>query len=163
MFLIAITSLLCVTHGYTDFYFPEAVEKSHSINIADEHLLPHQIHRLDRQIDFTFPEDEDNGSNLPPSQESSDTQNFNNNRPHPGLFRPQDNDINVEQSNNNRFTSPSTPVNVPGMGTTRSSCEDRCLTTPQYNPVCGDDDMTYFSLSRLNCARKCGKGNSLFI
>lgn len=51
----------------------------------------------------------------------------------------------------------SSTVAIPGMGTPRTPCEDRCLSTPEYNPVCGDDDMTYFSMHRLNCARKCGK------
>ncbi|RZB77483.1 uncharacterized protein BDFB_005645, partial [Asbolus verrucosus] len=52
---------------------------------------------------------------------------------------------------------PTSTVAIPGMGTTRTPCEDRCQTTPEYNPVCGDDDMTYFSRHRLLCAQKCGK------
>jgi hypothetical protein len=53
--------------------------------------------------------------------------------------------------------TPTSTVAIPGMGTARSACEDRCLSTPQYNPVCGDDDVTYFSMDRLLCAQKCGK------
>ncbi|KAJ3666066.1 hypothetical protein Zmor_001521 [Zophobas morio] len=59
-----------------------------------------------------------------------------------------------------RPTTPRVPIStvaIPGMGTPRTPCEDRCLSTPEYNPVCGDDDMTYFSRHRLICAQKCGK------
>lgn len=68
-----------------------------------------------------------------------------------------------ENPNRNKFrqTQPTTPrtttVAVPGMETPRTPCEDRCLTTPEYNPVCGDDRLTYFSRQRLQCAIKCGK------
>lgn len=50
-----------------------------------------------------------------------------------------------------------TTVAIPGMGTTRSPCEDACLTTPEYNPVCGNNGITYFSMARLNCAIRCGR------
>lgn len=60
------------------------------------------------------------------------------------------------QTSSTRRT-PTSTVAVPGMGTTRSPCEDACLTTPEYNPVCGDDGLTYFSRARLRCAQKCGK------
>lgn len=60
-----------------------------------------------------------------------------------------------------RTTPPTTPavtaVNIPGMGTTRSACEDRCLTTSQYNPVCGDNNVTYMNIERFNCAVRCGR------
>ncbi|XP_050308809.1 uncharacterized protein LOC126745129 [Anthonomus grandis grandis] len=46
----------------------------------------------------------------------------------------------------------------PGEGTTPASiCESRCPTTSQYNPVCGDNNVTYSNISRLNCAVRCGK------
>ncbi|EEZ98527.1 uncharacterized protein LOC100142616 [Tribolium castaneum] len=57
--------------------------------------------------------------------------------------------------------TPSSTIAIPGMGTPRTPCEDRCLSTPEYNPVCGDDNMTYFSMHRLNCARRCGKRVSM--
>ncbi|XP_044258802.1 uncharacterized protein LOC123007518 [Tribolium madens] len=57
--------------------------------------------------------------------------------------------------------TPSSTIAIPGMGTPRTPCEDRCLSTPEYNPVCGDDNMTYFSMHRLNCARRCGKKVSM--
>lgn len=45
---------------------------------------------------------------------------------------------------------------IPGMETTRSSCEDRCFITTQYNPVCGDNNLTYQNEARLRCAQRCG-------
>ncbi|XP_066251423.1 uncharacterized protein [Euwallacea similis] len=50
-----------------------------------------------------------------------------------------------------------TTVAVPGMGTTRSACEDLCLTTPQYDPVCGDNNVTYMNMARYRCAIRCGQ------
>lgn len=50
----------------------------------------------------------------------------------------------------------STTVAIPGMGTTQTSCETRCLTTPQYDPVCGDNNITYNNLARYQCAIRCG-------
>lgn len=74
-----------------------------------------------------------------------DEQNFNNN--------------NNNNNPNQFFNEPqTTPIPVPGMGTTRSACEDTCLLTPQYNPVCGTDSVSYFSRERLFCAQRCGKG-----
>lgn len=64
---------------------------------------------------------------------------------------------NGENSSRKPITSQATTVAVPGMETPRTPCEDRCLTTPEYNPVCGSDRLTYFSRQRLQCAIKCGK------
>lgn len=60
------------------------------------------------------------------------------------------------------FVSSTTP-SVPGMATRRTPCEEACLVTPQYNPVCGDDNVSYFNEGRLNCARKCGKRECVFL
>lgn len=46
-------------------------------------------------------------------------------------------------------------VAVPGMGTTRTACEDNCLSTQEYNPVCGTNGVTYHNHARLNCASRC--------
>lgn len=35
-------------------------------------------------------------------------------------------------------------------------CFMNCPVTPQYNPVCGTDSVTYSNEGRLNCARNCG-------
>lgn len=80
------------------------------------------------------------------------------------LIFDQNDGVGQQNSNPGRefFTSttqrtPTSTVAIPGMGTTRSACEDACLTTPEYNPVCGNDGITYFSKARLRCAQKCGK------
>lgn len=51
--------------------------------------------------------------------------------------------------------TPPTPASFPN--TPRSRCEDDCFITPEYNPICGTDNMTYFSMGRLECAQRCGK------
>lgn len=33
-----------------------------------------------------------------------------------------------------------------------------CPAPPQFNPVCGNDGVTYGNLQKLNCARSCGRG-----
>lgn len=48
-------------------------------------------------------------------------------------------------------------VAVPGMGTTPTACERTCRTTPEYNPVCGDDNVTYRNINRFKCTQQCGK------
>lgn len=35
-------------------------------------------------------------------------------------------------------------------------CIQNCLTTTEYNPVCGSDGVQYNNIGRLNCARNCG-------
>ncbi|XP_060525284.1 uncharacterized protein LOC132701422 [Cylas formicarius] len=51
--------------------------------------------------------------------------------------------------------SGTTDIPQPGMGTTRSPCEDQCITTNEYNPVCADNDVTYFNMGRFRCALRC--------
>ncbi|CAH2084902.1 unnamed protein product [Euphydryas editha] len=36
------------------------------------------------------------------------------------------------------------------------SCLLLCPTTPEYNPVCGTDNITYYNYGKLVCARICG-------
>lgn len=55
-------------------------------------------------------------------------------------------------------TSPSTTtVAIPGMETTRSSCEDRCRVTPQFDPICGSNGVTYANIEWFRCAQRCGR------
>ncbi|KAL1489275.1 hypothetical protein ABEB36_014205 [Hypothenemus hampei] len=56
-----------------------------------------------------------------------------------------------------QFPMRRTTVPVPGMGTTRTACENRCLTTTQYDPVCGDNNVTYMNMARYRCAINCGQ------
>ncbi|KAK9710354.1 Kazal-type serine protease inhibitor domain [Popillia japonica] len=34
-------------------------------------------------------------------------------------------------------------------------CIRNCKTTPQYNPICGSDNVTYDNEGKLNCAIDC--------
>ncbi|XP_059049966.1 uncharacterized protein LOC131844976 isoform X2 [Achroia grisella] len=42
------------------------------------------------------------------------------------------------------------------------ACIRSCPVTPEYNPVCGTDSVTYQNPGRLECAKNCGKVVSLF-
>ncbi|XP_046737621.1 uncharacterized protein LOC124406295 [Diprion similis] len=53
-------------------------------------------------------------------------------------------------------TTPSTVATTPGMP---ANCP--CVTTPQYNPVCGDNRVTYTNEEMLKCAQNCGLGVQL--
>ncbi|KAF3429747.1 hypothetical protein E2986_04974 [Frieseomelitta varia] len=74
------------------------------------------------------------------------------------------------------------PANRPGGSTTRidsatvttiatttaapndsqyNQCVTRCPATPEYNPVCGSDNVEYDNPGRLNCASACGRDVTL--
>ncbi|KAK9874681.1 hypothetical protein WA026_005501 [Henosepilachna vigintioctopunctata] len=61
-----------------------------------------------------------------------------------------------DNSNPQSSVSSSTPA-VPGMQTRMPPCEEACQTTPEYNPLCGSDNVTYNNMGRFNCAVSCGK------
>lgn len=48
------------------------------------------------------------------------------------------------------------PAAQPGLPTGYYQCMNGCLSTSEYNPVCGSNDMTYPNIQRLNCANRCG-------
>lgn len=37
------------------------------------------------------------------------------------------------------------------------TCARNCLTTNEYNPVCGTDQVAYPNIRRLGCANLCGR------
>lgn len=49
----------------------------------------------------------------------------------------------------------------PTWATPPSQCVRNCQITPQYNPVCGTDGITYTNMARLKCEVRCGKSESL--
>ncbi|CAH2004585.1 unnamed protein product [Acanthoscelides obtectus] len=59
-----------------------------------------------------------------------------------------------------RTTTPrprTTTVPIPGSATRRSTCEDQCRATMEYNPVCGTNLVTYTNMQWYKCALRCGK------
>uniref|UniRef100_A0A1B6MC04 Kazal-like domain-containing protein n=1 Tax=Graphocephala atropunctata TaxID=36148 RepID=A0A1B6MC04_9HEMI len=47
----------------------------------------------------------------------------------------------------------------PTWATPPSSCVRNCPNTPEYNPVCGSDRVTYRNPGRLRCEQRCGKAS----
>ncbi|XP_074033306.1 uncharacterized protein [Leptinotarsa decemlineata] len=48
-------------------------------------------------------------------------------------------------------------VAIPGMATTRTPCEDACQATNQFDPVCGNNGVTYTNFQWYKCAVRCGR------
>ncbi|KRT81157.1 hypothetical protein AMK59_5386 [Oryctes borbonicus] len=69
----------------------------------------------------------------------------------------EDRNVIVQRPRPTRQPQSTSTVEVPGMGTTRSPCEEACLVTPEYNPICGSDGRTYTNEGRFSCALRCGK------
>ncbi|KOX79725.1 hypothetical protein WN51_11335 [Melipona quadrifasciata] len=67
-----------------------------------------------------------------------------------------------------RFDSVATTTSTTSTTTTATmndsqydQCVTRCPTTPEYNPVCGSDNVEYDNPGRLSCASACGKDVTL--
>ncbi|KAK2579545.1 hypothetical protein KPH14_010844 [Odynerus spinipes] len=54
------------------------------------------------------------------------------------------------------MTRPTPAPTTPG-SEAYERCVASCLSTPEYNPVCGTDNVSYDNPGRLNCATTCGK------
>lgn len=42
-------------------------------------------------------------------------------------------------------------------------CIDNCISTPEFNPVCGTNDETYGNIGKLFCAKTCGVGQFIML
>ncbi|XP_011066520.1 PREDICTED: putative uncharacterized protein DDB_G0286751 [Acromyrmex echinatior] len=76
---------------------------------------------------------------------------------------------NVDDSiifDNNDEANSSTPSNTPSSTTQRTINNNNnntntinnncpCVTTAEYNPVCGTNNVTYWNIGRFNCAKNC--------
>ncbi|XP_046589332.1 uncharacterized protein LOC124300842 [Neodiprion virginianus] len=51
-------------------------------------------------------------------------------------------------------SAPATVATLPTASGLPANCP--CVTTPQYNPVCGDNRITYTNPETLKCAQDCG-------
>nr|XP_034179318.1 uncharacterized protein LOC117603880 isoform X1 [Osmia lignaria] len=62
-------------------------------------------------------------------------------------------------------TTPRTPTTTvtasPLVDALFDACVARCPATPEYNPVCGSDNVDYDNPGRLSCAATCGKDITL--
>jgi hypothetical protein len=60
-----------------------------------------------------------------------------------------------------KISQMTTPRSQPTNPTTSASyrrCLNNCLTTNEYNPVCGTNEQSYDNQNKLNCAISCGAG-----
>lgn len=85
-----------------------------------------------------------------------------------GSFRPQrpqlgDTDVTTNQVRTERPLGTTTASGPQPWATPPSLCVRNCPTTPEYNPVCGSDRVTYNNPGHLHCEQQCGKGKTDFI
>ncbi|XP_066595930.1 uncharacterized protein [Prorops nasuta] len=62
------------------------------------------------------------------------------------------------------LTTLPTPSTIPSNLTDQTmfnQCFNNCPSTPEYNPVCGTDNVQYNNPGRLNCAIQCGQNVQL--
>ncbi|KAJ0183190.1 hypothetical protein K1T71_001166 [Dendrolimus kikuchii] len=57
-----------------------------------------------------------------------------------------------QATNNEPTTSPPAATTPAGF----NICYGSCNRTPEYNPVCGSNNVTYDNIGRFSCAQACG-------
>ncbi|XP_015433174.1 PREDICTED: uncharacterized protein LOC107189205 isoform X2 [Dufourea novaeangliae] len=65
-------------------------------------------------------------------------------------------------SGNERFTTvtestSTSTTTTPAPSRERDACMSRCQVTPEYNPVCGSNNVAYNNPGLLSCAAICGE------
>jgi len=97
-----------------------------------------------------------NNGNNPgwPQQPQQPGNNNNNNRPQPGNNGNGNNGQQPGTQGNNQQNQQ--PPATPGVLSAEvQRCVDRCQTTPEYNPVCGSDNILYQNPGKLICSNGC--------
>lgn len=126
----------------------------------DKPLLPNDD-RIEQNkkysLDFFRPSDKTfaDQTSLQKQRQRSKNKKPSNQRVPPVLRRPQTTTPSAMEAT----TLPGPPT----WATAPSLCVQRCPNTPEYNPVCGTDRVTYVNPGRLRCEQRCGKGISLII
>ncbi|XP_012543186.1 uncharacterized protein LOC105840714 [Monomorium pharaonis] len=62
-----------------------------------------------------------------------------------------------QSSGQQRITSTTTATSIPLPDDQYNACVINCPVTPEYNPVCGTDNVDYTNPGLLSCAARCGK------
>ncbi|XP_053604565.1 uncharacterized protein LOC128671817 isoform X1 [Plodia interpunctella] len=68
-----------------------------------------------------------------------------------------------QNQNQNQLPTTASTTQAPNGngGSSNAECLRNCPVTPEYNPVCGTDNVTYTNPGRLGCAQACGVSVSL--
>uniref|UniRef100_A0A348G5Y2 Kazal n=1 Tax=Odontomachus monticola TaxID=613454 RepID=A0A348G5Y2_ODOMO len=60
-----------------------------------------------------------------------------------------------QNGSSNRVSSNNNSDNPTTSTTQRTTTACPCIATAEYNPVCGNDNVTYWNMGRFNCAKNC--------